>query len=181
MYLQTIVSKNYFLLTSWISLKKIAGSGSGSIVIVMDSRIRIHAKLWWIRNTAFLEDTYMHSWALADLHAIGTSVLNELYFSIPVFQLSMCIPDWSLLGQSLSGMNFDVIITISVAGLEAILFLGGWDRVRTRSISVCMFLLRPISLSRILYPERLKAKVREIVFLYVFPIAHSDNWDWFPF
>jgi hypothetical protein len=67
----------------------------------------------------------MHSWALADLHAIGTSVLNELYFSIPVFQLSMCIPDWSLLGQSLSGMNFDVIITISVAGLEAILFLGG--------------------------------------------------------
>jgi hypothetical protein len=43
--------KNNFLLTSWRSLTKIAGSGSNRLRD-MDPRIQIRTKISWIRNTA---------------------------------------------------------------------------------------------------------------------------------
>ncbi len=59
MYLQKVISRNFFyisfLLASWRSITKIAGSGSG-LVRGMDPRIRIHTKMSWIRNTAISAD-----------------------------------------------------------------------------------------------------------------------------
>ncbi len=58
MYLQKVITEKLFfklprsfLLASWRSMTKIAGSGSESGFISQRHRIQIHTKMSWIRNT----------------------------------------------------------------------------------------------------------------------------------
>jgi hypothetical protein len=77
------------MLASWVSMTKIAGSGS-IFVRGIDSRIRIHTKMAWIRNTHFQVlkfRLFVNSeffWLETDLHPnnlIGLSLLLILRYN----------------------------------------------------------------------------------------------------